>query len=203
MKSKANATYLFPGAVGALPRLHHPVDALEGQDHFSSACRVKHKVSRWDVDVQELSRAARFLHLQDVQEHIETCQRPKHGQQLGGLPPAPGAGCDGEQLSHTWAERATLCIKSGFLSPFTADLLCDFEKVTLGCSPDVLNAIPQEQGSRCPWPDLVSKVGSFRDQGGETQPADVQRSPATLHLATVSLSSSLPVAFKPKGCFRC
>ena len=148
-KSKGNATYLFPGAVGALPCLRRPVDALEGQDHISSACRVKHEVSRRDVDVQELSRAAGFLCPQDVQEHVDTCQRPKHGQQLGGLPPAPGAGRDGGQLSRMWAEGATLCSKSGFLPAFTADLLHDFEKVTLGWSPDVLISSPQEQGFRC------------------------------------------------------
>lgn len=115
-KSKGNATYLFPGAVGTLPRLHRPVDALEGQDHISSACRVKHEVSGWDVDVQELSRAAGFLCPQDVREHVETCQRPKHGQQLGGLPPAPGAGHDGVQLSRTWAEGTTLLQQEWFPS---------------------------------------------------------------------------------------
>lgn len=71
-KSRANYTYLLPGVVGALPRLCCPVGALEGQDHISSAGRVKHWVSRWDVDVEELSRTAGFLCLQDVQKHMET-----------------------------------------------------------------------------------------------------------------------------------
>lgn len=71
-KSRGDHTYLLPGIVGALPCLCCPAHALEGQDHVSSAGRVKHWVSRWDVDVEELSRAARFLRLQDVQEHMET-----------------------------------------------------------------------------------------------------------------------------------
>lgn len=71
-KSRGNHTYLLPGVVGALPCLCGPVDALEGQDHISSAGRVKHWVSSWDVDVEELSRTAGFLCLQDVQKHMET-----------------------------------------------------------------------------------------------------------------------------------
>lgn len=50
----------------------------------------------------------------------------------------------------------------------------DFEKVTLGWTPDVLSPSPQEQGSRCPWPDLMSRVGSFSDQGGKPQLLDFQ-----------------------------
>lgn len=101
-KSKRNATsYLFPGAVGALPCLRRPADALEGQDHISRARGVEHKVSARDVDVQELSRAAGFLRPHDVREHVETCQRAKRGEQLGGEPPAPGTGRGGAQLSRT------------------------------------------------------------------------------------------------------
>lgn len=67
MKGRGNAvSYLFSGAIGALPRLHCPADTLEGQDNISSACGVKHRVPLWDVDVQELSRTARFLCPQDV-----------------------------------------------------------------------------------------------------------------------------------------
>lgn len=66
-ESKGNAiSYLFSGAIGALPCLQCPVDTLEGQNNISSACRVKHGVPLRDADVQELSRTARFLCPQDV-----------------------------------------------------------------------------------------------------------------------------------------
>lgn len=151
-------SYLFPGAVGALPCPRRPVDALEGQDHISSARGVKHKVSAWDVDVQELSGAAGFLCPQDVREHVETCQRAKGGQQLGGESPAPRTGCGGGQLSRTLFSSLAL----------TAGLLHDFEKVSLGWSPEVLSSSQLKQGSRSPWLDLTSRVGSFRDPHRET-----------------------------------
>jgi hypothetical protein len=59
-----------PGVAGALSSLRVPAASLEGQHHVPALVRVKHGVSRRDVDVEELGGAAWCFHTHHVREHV-------------------------------------------------------------------------------------------------------------------------------------